>query len=218
MTGPAPAAAPAEVHPAGFHGRVIAAMVDMMALLFIILQLNFILEPVAMWWYAALGVPPFSGSHEGLQAAAGQGAALRYLIDTGLVTRVLADVTFSFALYSLYALPFLFWKGATPGKLLLGQRIVMADTLRQPPRPVLVLRHVAYFASLLPLTLGFLWVALNRDKRGWHDYIANTRVILRRSPKPGRFMPPSPVKVLAFYRSLLRRPEESGNDGKKSGK
>ena len=31
--------------------------------------------------------------------------------------------------------------------------------------------------------LGFIWILLNRDRRGWHDYIAGSRVVYERPAK-----------------------------------
>ena len=65
----------------------------------------------------------------------------------------------------------------TPGKLLLGCQIVDADTFRPLSAKQAALRYVAYLASLLPLMLGFLWVARDPRKQGFHDKIANTVVL-----------------------------------------
>lgn len=66
--------------------------------------------------------------------------------------------------------------GGTPGKRLLGMRVVDADTL-QPIGFVRALwRQFAYFFSFF-LFLGFIWVALSDRKRGWHDLLAGTVVI-----------------------------------------
>lgn len=192
--------------PAGFHGRVMAAMVDMLLLLFLILQLYSLIQPVALWWYVILGVSADSVvTVDAFNQAASQGRGLQYLSENGYFIRAVADITFSYGLYTLYALPFVFWKGATPGKLLLGQRIVMVKSLELPPRPVLVMRHLAYIASFVPFMVGFFYVAFNRDRRGFHDLIAGTRVILTRGPLLKRFAPPTPQKVLGFYKSLLSK-------------
>jgi uncharacterized RDD family membrane protein YckC len=73
----------------------------------------------------------------------------------------------------------LFWKyrGATPGKMAISARIVDAQTGGPPATGKLVIRYVAYLASLLPLFLGFVWVAIDRRKQGFHDKIAGTLVI-----------------------------------------
>ena len=72
-----------------------------------------------------------------------------------------------------------FWRyqGATPGKIAIAARIVDAQTGKPPSTARLVVRLLAYVVSALPLCLGFLWVAFDRRKQGWHDKIAGTVVI-----------------------------------------
>jgi uncharacterized RDD family membrane protein YckC len=72
-----------------------------------------------------------------------------------------------------------FWRycGATPGKLALALKIVDARTGARPPTGRLVVRFLCYWLSALPLYLGFLWIAVDRRKQGWHDKIAGTVVI-----------------------------------------
>jgi uncharacterized RDD family membrane protein YckC len=72
-----------------------------------------------------------------------------------------------------------FWRycGATPGKIALAVRIVDATTGAPPSTLRLIVRFLAYFVSAFPLYLGFLWIAVDRRKQGWHDKIARTIVI-----------------------------------------
>jgi uncharacterized RDD family membrane protein YckC len=72
-----------------------------------------------------------------------------------------------------------FWRhcGATPGKLAVGVKIVDAKTGSPPTTGRLVIRLFSYLVSALPLYLGFLWVAVDRRKQGWHDKIAGTIVV-----------------------------------------
>jgi uncharacterized RDD family membrane protein YckC len=72
-----------------------------------------------------------------------------------------------------------FWRsyGATPGKLAVGVKIVDVQTGKAPSTGRLVLRLICYLLSALPLYLGFLWVAVDRRKQGWHDKIAGTIVV-----------------------------------------
>lgn len=76
-------------------------------------------------------------------------------------------------------LTLVFWKmrGATPGKMLMGVRIVDAESLGRPSTGQLLIRYVSYLVSSLPLGLGFLWVAVDRRKQGFHDKLARTVVI-----------------------------------------
>jgi uncharacterized RDD family membrane protein YckC len=73
----------------------------------------------------------------------------------------------------------LFWRreGATPGKLAIYARIVDARTGAAPSTGRLIARYFGYFVSMLPLFLGFVWIAIDRRKQGWHDKIAGTVVI-----------------------------------------
>lgn len=65
----------------------------------------------------------------------------------------------------------------TPGKLLLECQVVDADTFLPMSSKQAALRYVAYLASILPLMLGFLWVARDERKQAFHDKIANTVVL-----------------------------------------
>lgn len=75
----------------------------------------------------------------------------------------------------------IFWhyKSATPGKIIFNLVIVDANTLSQPTNKQLVIRYFAYFVSTIPLCLGFLWIAFDKRKQGWHDKIAKTVVIIK---------------------------------------
>ncbi|MBI2381379.1 MAG: RDD family protein [Gammaproteobacteria bacterium] len=73
---------------------------------------------------------------------------------------------------------------ATPGKQILGLRIVDATSLGRPETRQLVIRYGAYLLSLMPLGLGFFWVAFDEKKQGWHDKLAGT-VVLRSRPERG---------------------------------
>lgn len=73
----------------------------------------------------------------------------------------------------------LFWRycGATPGKIAVSAKIVDARSGGRPGTVRLVARFFAYIASGLPLFLGFVWIAIDRRKQGWHDKIAGTVVV-----------------------------------------
>lgn len=73
----------------------------------------------------------------------------------------------------------LFWRfrGATPGKMLVRAKIVTAEGLARPSTGRLIGRFFAYFVSIFPACLGFLWIAFDRRKQGWHDKLAGTVVV-----------------------------------------
>lgn len=66
--------------------------------------------------------------------------------------------------------------GQTVGKLVLGIRIIRPDGSALSWGRA-VLRYVGYLISGLVLSLGFLWLAFDRKRQGWHDKIANTVVV-----------------------------------------
>ena len=68
---------------------------------------------------------------------------------------------------------------STPGKLIFRARVVDADTGQPASLGRYVLRYVGYFLSAIPLGLGFIWVAFDKRKQGWHDKMANTVVVQR---------------------------------------
>ncbi len=90
-----------------------------------------------------------------------------------------ADFFISYVLPFLLTMLFWYYKSATPGKMVLGLKIVDAATLGKPSKGQLVGRYFAYYLSGLPLFLGFLWVAWDKRKQGWHDKLAGTLVIKR---------------------------------------
>jgi len=66
---------------------------------------------------------------------------------------------------------------ATPGKLILGCYVVDADTGQAVTWLQAGVRYLAYFVSLLPLGLGFLWILWDKRKQGFHDKLARTVVV-----------------------------------------
>lgn len=87
-----------------------------------------------------------------------------------------------------------FWvaKNATPGKMLVRARIADAVTGGAPSMRQYVIRYLGYYLSMLPLFLGFLWVAFDPKKQGWHDKLAGTVVVRpkRAGTEPVRFEAP----------------------------
>lgn len=68
------------------------------------------------------------------------------------------------------------WKATTVGGILLGLKVVRLDG--QPVTFLVALvRSLAAAFSAVVLFLGFLWIAWDEDKQGWHDKLAGTVVI-----------------------------------------
>ena len=67
--------------------------------------------------------------------------------------------------------------GQTPGKILFRLRVVQANGAPMT-FGLAFLRWVGYLLSKIVAYLGFIWIAFDRRKRGWHDRIAGTIVII----------------------------------------
>ncbi|MBO0768267.1 MAG: RDD family protein [Solirubrobacterales bacterium] len=71
-----------------------------------------------------------------------------------------------------------FWAlvGQTPGMRLLSIRIVHGDD-HELGLPLALKRMLVLLLGLIPVGLGFLWIARNKQRRGWHDLASGTEVI-----------------------------------------
>jgi len=72
--------------------------------------------------------------------------------------------------------------GTTPGKWLLGLKIVRHETLEPVAHWRYAVRFLAYIPAAAPLMLGIFWMLFNKKRRGWHDYMAGT-VVIHTRPK-----------------------------------
>jgi uncharacterized RDD family membrane protein YckC len=98
-----------------------------------------------------------------------------------------ADIVINLVLPAVAVIAFWVFKGATPGKMAIRARIVDAATGEPMSKRQAVLRYVGYFVSALSMGIGYLWVAFDRRKQGWHDKIAGTVVVRRAGKEPVRF-------------------------------
>lgn len=156
-----PEVAPMRVRVAGFWRRLAAAAVDVLVLSSVFLILMVLSSLVLRHPLPRLGQ---LGPDYVVDMAVNGGA----LAEAGLA--LLAILGF------LYFFLFTALRGQTMGKHLLAIRVI--DAFGQ--RPSLwrsMLRTLAYVPSLALLGLGVLWIGFDREKRGLHDWIADTYVV-----------------------------------------
>lgn len=68
--------------------------------------------------------------------------------------------------------------GATPGKKIMGLRIVRADHSLDLSFGQLFFREtIGRIISTLPFFLGYLWVSWDKERKTFHDMVAKTRVV-----------------------------------------
>lgn len=79
--------------------------------------------------------------------------------------------------FQLVVIPFYYYEsGMTPGKRLLGMRIVDAATLAPLSAIQSVGRYLASYLSSCAIYLGYLLAFFNRERRTLHDFLAGTVV------------------------------------------
>ena len=96
-----------------------------------------------------------------------------------------ADFLLNWVLPAVAVVLFWIYRQATPGKMAIKARIVDARTGARPRTAQLIGRYFAYYLSTLALMLGFVWIAFDARKQGWHDKLANTVVVRPRTTAPG---------------------------------
>jgi uncharacterized RDD family membrane protein YckC len=75
-----------------------------------------------------------------------------------------------------YFICFWGWRGQTPGKMLLRLKITRFDGSRIG-WGIAVMRYLGYVISALIVFFGFIWIAFDVRRQGFHDKIADTFVI-----------------------------------------
>lgn len=162
-----------ELEYVGFWLRVWAALVDSVLLLLVLVPLGLALfgsERVAQ------SFSTFGGDWQGVAGA-------------GLVLEGVPGFFLNYVVPAAIVLWFWSSKQATPGKMLIGARIVDARTGAHPSMRQNIVRYLGYFLSTIFFGLGLLWVGFDRRKQGWHDKLAGTVVVRRRqrATEPVRF-------------------------------
>ena len=96
-----------------------------------------------------------------------------------------------------------FWQKfrATPGKRATKLRVVDAETGDTLTIGQSIGRYFAYLLSLLPLGLGFFWIAIDSRKQGWHDKLAGSVVVRSREKEKVSFKE-KPTTENKFSRKL----------------
>lgn len=112
-----------------------------------------------------------------------------YIDPEAALIRGPADFLISWVLPAVAVVLFWLWRRATPGKMAISATIVDAATGGAITSQQALIRYVGYFVSTIPLGLGFVWIAFDARKQGWHDKLAGTVVIRprQRGPEPVRF-------------------------------
>lgn len=69
-----------------------------------------------------------------------------------------------------------YWGGQSLGKKAMGIKVVKTDG-SPVTLSTAIIRYVGYIISAIALLVGFIWIAFDAHKQGWHDKIASTYVV-----------------------------------------
>jgi uncharacterized RDD family membrane protein YckC len=106
----------------------------------------------------------------------GFGAAIIWELDNEVTGSVISSAAGIVTLF--YVLGFWAMAGGTPGKIMLGMRIVGPDgSTNGIGWGRAILRFLGSIVSAFPCYLGYIWIIIDKDKQGWHDKIAGTYVV-----------------------------------------
>jgi uncharacterized RDD family membrane protein YckC len=93
-----------------------------------------------------------------------------------LLGSIAVMILLSLTMHVVYEAYFLSTRGATPGKMALGLKVIRADG--GPVSVGLAIgRYFAYVLSGMTLFIGYLIAAFDAQKRSLHDHICSTRVV-----------------------------------------
>lgn len=155
---------------ASFNDRVFASVIDV-ALLFLTLIPFF--SRISAGLYQGIRQDALRRIEQGMPPS----QVANIMAETGFLQAMLLDYAIHYIVFGLIVLWFWNRAACTPGKWLLKMRIVDQETYCKPSFKQLLTRYLGYIPALLPLSLGILWVAINKKRRGWQDMLAGTAVV-----------------------------------------
>ena len=149
-----------------------------------------------------------------LQVRSLLGFSLKAIAGSDQFVDVLFGPTVASILTGLYILGyhifFMILVGQTPGKALMGLRVVRMDGRRLNAWHAFV-RVAGYLVSALPLYLGFLWIFIDDHRQAWHDKLAGTCVIYTWAARPDE-------RFLVEETKQLAAPEQAKNKSESKSK
>ena len=113
-----------------------------------------------------------------------------HLLRSGALTETVASViaiAIGVVMVVAYYIGFWLAAGQTPGKRIMGVRIVCTDGGRVKLGNV-IRRFAGYWLSCI-LFLGFLWILVDNQRQAWHDSLSGTIVIYSRPTPPELLIP-----------------------------
>ncbi|WP_130804707.1 RDD family protein [Acinetobacter ihumii] len=87
------------------------------------------------------------------------------------------DILVNYIFPFLYTILFWLFLAGTPGKRLMRLKVLDEKTGNKLTVGQSIIRYIGYIPSTLVFLLGFIWIAFDSKKQGWHDKMAKTVVV-----------------------------------------
>ena len=71
----------------------------------------------------------------------------------------------------------MFFRGTTPGKWMVGLRVVRQSGKRAGFMTMFFREFIGKMLSGLVFCLGYFWILIDKDNQGWHDKLVTTYVV-----------------------------------------
>lgn len=101
------------------------------------------------------------GASTGTDAGSGVGALLGFAL-------LIAYIIWALALFA---------RGSTPGKKVLGMRVIKENGRSAGFLTMLLREWIGKPISGMVLLLGYVWILIDQDNQGWHDKLMSTYVV-----------------------------------------
>lgn len=111
-------------------------------------------------------------------ASSSMGDAQRQAMQSQVIGRYIFDSILQIVVAGALIIPCWVKLGATPGKYIFRMRVVDTQNFKLLSWKHAILRYLCYASCILSLGIGILWVALSKKRRGFHDLLAGTSVII----------------------------------------
>ena len=152
-----------------FNRRMLAVTIDSFILMLFLPLINRItpVDTDALAGYTLDPDDPHAGSR----------LIMHVLNNQEFLTSWFANFFMQMLVWCVFSAVFLHFFSATPGKMVLRMKVVDAKTEGRINDMQVFLRSLGYLISTACFGLGFVWICVNKKRRGWHDYLADTVVI-----------------------------------------
>lgn len=156
------------------YERSFAALIDLMIIFFLLKDILF--TPLNNYIYSLGNHELFNSMPQNVTV----GQFMQTAWEANMLQLWLVNASIQYLVIGFFMVGCQITYHTTPGKWLLGLKVVRYGSDEAVGSVRYVLRFIGYAVACLPLMLGMFWAMFSKTRRGWHDYIAGTAVLQTR--------------------------------------